>query len=202
MRKALLLLLLALAPASVPAQQPAEDPLARYLYSPELVLDHQQAINLSEPARLTIQEAMLEAQTKFLGLKFVMARETENLRNLLRTGRIDEAAILKQIDQLLGVEREMKRTQLSLMIKIKNTLTPEQQAALDRLREPRPEEAGDGSRGPVIMLDGRRMPAGYDLRQLARENIETIEVVKGEVAARLYGPESRAGVIVVTTRKR
>jgi Spy/CpxP family protein refolding chaperone len=137
MKQALLVLsLVALSSSAAHAQSPRpdEDVLARYLYAPELVLDNQQAINLSDRARLTIQEAMMQAQQRFMGLKFMMSKETETLRNLLRTGTVDSAAVLKQIDQMLGIEREVKHTQLSLMIRIKNTLTPEQQATLDRIR--------------------------------------------------------------------
>lgn len=203
MSKTMILLALAAAPAAAAAQQPrpAEDPFARYLYPPELVLDHQRAIGLSDQARLSIQHAMLDAQKKVLGLQMMMGRETENLRNLLSVERIDEPAVLKQIDAMLGVEREIKRSQLSLMIQIKNTLTQEQQAALDRVREFRGEGAGIPG-GPLVVLDGRPMRAGYDPRSLSRDDIESIEIVKGAAAERLYGAEGRHGVIVITTRKR
>jgi TonB-dependent SusC/RagA subfamily outer membrane receptor len=199
----MILLALATAPAATAAQQPrpAEDPFARYLYPPELVLDHQRAIGLSDQARLSIQQAMLDAQKKFLGLQMMMGRETENLRNLLSVERIDESAVLKQIDAMLGVEREIKRSQLSLMIQIKNTLTPEQQATLDRVRDFRGEGAGIPG-GPLVVLDGRPMRTGYDPRSLSRDDIESIEIVKGAAAERLYGAEGRHGVIVITTRKR
>jgi len=137
MKQALLvlsLIVLASPAAMAQAPKPPEDVLARYLYAPELVLDNQQAINLSDRARLTIQEAMLDAQKRFMGLQFMMSKETETLRNLLRTGSVDSMAVLKQIDQMLGIEREVKRTQMSLMIRIKNTLTPEQQVVLDGIR--------------------------------------------------------------------
>ena len=139
-----LLSLSALAAAPVTAQapgQPTPDPFARYLYSPDLVLDNQLALKLSEQAKSQIKDAMLEAQKRFLGLQFLMSQETETLKNLLRIGKVDEAAVLKQIDQMLGIEREMKRAQLSLMIKVKNTLTPEQQTLLDKIRE----RGGSGS---------------------------------------------------------
>jgi TonB-dependent SusC/RagA subfamily outer membrane receptor len=131
----------------------------------------------------------------------MMGRETENLRNLLSVERIDESAVLKQIDAMLGVEREIKRSQLSLMIQIKNTLTQAQQAALDRVRDFRGEGAGIPG-GPLVVLDGRPMRAGYDPRSLSRDDIESIEIVKGAAAERLYGAEGRHGVIVITTRKR
>lgn len=112
----------------------AEDPFSRYLYPPDLVLDNQREIGLLPGDRLKIQEAVLDAQKKFLGLQFVMSQESEKLKDLLRAPVLEEAAVLKQVDTMLGVEREVKRAQLSLMIKIKNLLTNEQKAALDRIR--------------------------------------------------------------------
>jgi TonB-dependent SusC/RagA subfamily outer membrane receptor len=46
------------------------------------------------------------------------------------------------------------------------------------------------------------MRTGYDPRSLSRDDIESIEIVKGAAAERLYGAEGRHGVIVITTRKR
>jgi hypothetical protein len=43
--------------------------------------------------------------------------------------------VLEQVDRVLAAEREVKRTQLALMIRIKNTLTEQQQSALDKLRK-------------------------------------------------------------------
>jgi Spy/CpxP family protein refolding chaperone len=41
---------------------------------------------------------------------------------------------MSQLDKVLNSEREIKRTQISLLIRIKNKLTPEQQAQLQKLR--------------------------------------------------------------------
>ena len=118
----------------IPQGQQAEDPFARYLYPPDLVLDNQREIGLLPADRLKIQEAVLDAQKKFVGLQFVMSQESEKLKDLLRSPVVEEAAVLKQIDAMLGVEREVKRAQLSLMIKIKNILSVDQKAALDKIR--------------------------------------------------------------------
>jgi len=53
---------------------------------------------------------------------------------LLQATSVDEAQVLDQVDQILNTERDLKKTQLSLMIRIKNTLTPEQQAKLSQMR--------------------------------------------------------------------
>ncbi|MGH7560879.1 MAG: TonB-dependent receptor [Gemmatimonadales bacterium] len=53
---------------------------------------------------------------------------------------------------------------------------------------------------PLILVDGRRLPPGYDLRRLSREDIVGIEVIKSSIAATVYGPEALRGVIAITTR--
>jgi transposase len=44
--------------------------------------------------------------------------------------RVDEAAILAQLDKVLDVERELKHLHIGLLSAIKNQLTPEQQSKL------------------------------------------------------------------------
>ena len=58
----------------------------------------------------------------------------EALSSLLKQNSVEEAAVLAQLDKVLAAEREIKRTQISLMVRIKNKLTPEQQARLRELR--------------------------------------------------------------------
>jgi hypothetical protein len=53
---------------------------------------------------------------------------------------VDEAKVLEQVDRVLGVERDVKRAQLSLMIRIKNLLTQRQQEQLGALRRQGTEE--------------------------------------------------------------
>ena len=48
---------------------------------------------------------------------------------------MDEAAVLTQADKVLSLEREVKRTQLSLLIRIKNLLSDAQQDKLMELRK-------------------------------------------------------------------
>ena len=56
-----------------------------------------------------------------------------NARVTLSDGRPDAA--LAQVDEVLGVEREVKRAHITLLIQIKNTLSAEQQAKLAAARE-------------------------------------------------------------------
>ena len=47
---------------------------------------------------------------------------------------VEQAAALAQVDEVLGVEREVKRAHITLLIQIKNTLSAEQQAKLAAAR--------------------------------------------------------------------
>ena len=118
--------------AGVPS--PFDDPLARHLFPPELVMAHQQAIGLTDRQRAAIQLAIRDAQAKFVDLQFTMSAEVETLQRLLESGSVDEAKVLEQVDRVLAVERQVKHAQLALMVRIKNQLTPQQQAELGRRR--------------------------------------------------------------------
>jgi len=41
--------------------------------------------------------------------------------------RVDEQQVLAQLEKVLAAEREIKKEQVTLLVRIKNELTPEQQ---------------------------------------------------------------------------
>ena len=53
---------------------------------------------------------------------------------LLKARPVDESAVLAQVDQVLNREREIKRAQISLLVRIKNQLNETQQNKLMELR--------------------------------------------------------------------
>jgi hypothetical protein len=63
-----------------------------------------------------------------------MSAESEQLDALLGAGTVNEALVLAQIDRVLAIEREIKRAQVGLLIRIRNTLSAQQQARLADLR--------------------------------------------------------------------
>lgn len=116
------------------AQQPPPDPLAENFFPPELVMQHQQAIGLSEDQRALLKTEIRKAQTRFTELQWQLQDEGEKILSLVKQERIDEQKVLAELDKILGVEREIKRAQISLAVKIKNSLTPEQQARLQDIK--------------------------------------------------------------------
>ncbi|MFI5228655.1 MAG: periplasmic heavy metal sensor [Gemmatimonadales bacterium] len=123
------------APCETPMKpKPAVDPIARYLYAPELVMAHQEAIGLTERQRASIQNIAKDMQSRVVDVQLKLASSSEKLTQLLSATVVDEAAVLQQIDQVLAAEREVKRAQLSLLVRVKNQLTPAQQGMLDTVR--------------------------------------------------------------------
>ncbi len=127
--------LLCLAAPPAAAQTAAPDPMAQYLFPPELVMQHQQRIGLTPHQRTVITDALGKTQASILKLQWEIQTESERLIELVAASPVDEAAALAQVDRVLAVERQIKRQHLSLLIRIRNTLTKQQQTRLKSLRE-------------------------------------------------------------------
>jgi Spy/CpxP family protein refolding chaperone len=117
------------------AQQPSDDPLRDILFPPEAVMQHQQAVGLSDEQKNTFKVDIRQAQLKFTELQWTLQDEMERLVSLLKQSKVDEKAAGLQLDKVLAAEREIKRAQLMLLIRIKNNLTPAQQTQLRELVE-------------------------------------------------------------------
>ena len=117
------------------AQQPGgQDPIGANLFPPELVMQHQQEIGLTDEQRSYITGEIQQAQKRATDLQWQLQREVETMAGLLQHDTVDEARTMAQLDRVLAAEREIKRIQLTLVVRIKNRLTPDQRARLTALR--------------------------------------------------------------------
>lgn len=124
------ILLLSFSAAIARQQQP--DPFAGNLFPPELIMQHQQTLGLSEEQKIFLKAELRKMQTRLTELQWELQDEVEKLAALMKQDPVDEAQALTQLDKVLNLEREIKRLHIGLLIRIKNKLTPEQQG---RLRE-------------------------------------------------------------------
>jgi Spy/CpxP family protein refolding chaperone len=116
------------------AQQPASrDPSADLMFPPELVMSRQNAIGLSGAQKTYLRNEVLKAQTRFTELQWSLHEAMEGLVGLLKQPKAHEAQVAAQLDKVLASEREIKRAQISLLVRIKNNLTAEQQHRLQTL---------------------------------------------------------------------
>jgi len=110
------------------------DPMAEYLFPPELIMQKAQDIGLTEDQRGVIQEEVQKSQTQFGDLQKKLQREMEALVNMIKQEKADEDKVRSQLDKVLSAEGEVKKAQLSLMVRIKNGLTGQQQGQLREMR--------------------------------------------------------------------
>lgn len=131
----ILLIWLLLANWPLSAQQPqGQDPIGENLFPPDLVLSNQKAIGLDEAQKNFVRSEVLKAQSRFTELQFQLQDAMETLVGLIKQNPADETQVLAQLEKVLNAEREVKRTQIALMVRIKNKLTSEQQAKLRQIR--------------------------------------------------------------------
>ncbi len=135
MTRALVTLVLSVALAApVVAQDDPGKRIEAQVFPPELVMRHARAINLTTEQRKQIGDAVSSAQRELIDLQWEMNAAAEALASALEAPRVEEAATLALLDRVLDLERQVKRRQMALVIRIKNLLTPTQQGRLKELR--------------------------------------------------------------------
>lgn len=131
------LFLASLLPIPAPAETPGgagDDPFARYLFPPDRVMGHSLEIGLEDAQKTAIRNEVQKVQGKFLDTQFELQGESEKMIRLLQEKTVDEAKVLAQVDRILSLEKEIKKTQISLLVRIRNILTPAQQAKLAEIQ--------------------------------------------------------------------
>ena len=135
MKHTLLMLLVAgLLPLSAVfgADSPA-DPLAGAFFPPEVVMLAREQIGLTQAQQEALRVRAEKMQQRSEELRGKLEREAAALATLAKQKRVDEPAIIEQLDKVLDAEREVKHLHLGLLVAIKNLLTPEQQAKLQEI---------------------------------------------------------------------
>jgi Spy/CpxP family protein refolding chaperone len=116
------------------AARAEDDPFRDVFFPPELIMQNQQALGLTEDQRNSLRSEILKAQTAFTELQWKLQDEMEKLLGLVRQQPADERRSLAQLDRVLAEEREVKRAQVTLMLRIRNALRTEQVAKLKELQ--------------------------------------------------------------------
>ena len=126
--------LLFLTSKSIQGQQPPSDPIGDSFFAPELVMQHQEEIKLTDDQKNFLKTELRKVQMRFTELQWKLQDESEKMVALVKQQHIDEQQTLAQLDKILDAEREIKRLQIALIVKIKNSLTAEQQARLQEIK--------------------------------------------------------------------
>jgi Spy/CpxP family protein refolding chaperone len=120
--------------APVAAQQDPGKRIEAQVFAPELVMKHGAQIGLTADQRKQFTSALGVAQGDLVDLQWQLSEAAEAMAQALEPARVNDVDALAKLDRALDLERQVKRRQMALVIKIKNILTPEQQAKLKELR--------------------------------------------------------------------
>ncbi len=123
---------------------PPPDPLGDAIFPPEMVMQHQRELGLTDDQKTFMRGEINRTTTRFNELQWPLQDAMEALHETMKANSVNEQLALSQLDKVLDNEREMKRAQMELAIRIKNKLTPEQQMKLQSMRPPK----GPGPGGP------------------------------------------------------
>jgi P pilus assembly/Cpx signaling pathway, periplasmic inhibitor/zinc-resistance associated protein len=125
---------------------PPPDPFGDALFPPDMVMQHQRELGLTEEQKTFMRGEINRTTTRFNELQWQMQDAMEALHETMKANSVNEQLALSQLDKVLDNEREMKRAHMELAIRIKNKLTPEQQTKLQSMRPPK--GPGGPGRGP------------------------------------------------------
>ncbi len=115
------------------AGRPRMPAFLRQLFRPEVVMRNQEAIGLTAEQRDAISTAMSATQQKLLALRWQIEAKGEATTPLFSGDRIDPGPAMAAAEAMMTLEEQVKREHLSLLVTVKNLLTPDQQKKLREL---------------------------------------------------------------------
>jgi Spy/CpxP family protein refolding chaperone len=129
--------------------RPPMDPLGDVMFPPEMVMQHQRELGLTDEQKTFMRAEVNRASTRFNELQWQLQDAMEALHETMKASSVNEQLALSQLDKVLDNEREIKRAHMELGIRIKNKLTAEQQTKLLSMKPPKgPGGQGQGPGGP------------------------------------------------------
>jgi hypothetical protein len=108
--------------------------LESQLFPPDLIMQNQSRLQITEAQRATITSEISKLQSAVVQMQWGVADETQRLLEQLRQPSNSEERALSQVDRLIALETAVKRAQLTMLIRIRNALTPRQVETLMSIR--------------------------------------------------------------------
>lgn len=129
-------------PQQPAAPRPPRDPLGDAMFPPEMIMQHQRELALTDDQKTFMRGEINKTSARFNELQWQLQDAMEALHETMKSNTVNEQQALAQLDKVLDGEREIKRLHMELAIRIKNNLTPDQQTKLRGMRQ------GPGFGGP------------------------------------------------------
>jgi len=169
------------------AQPSANDMIVEHFFPPELLRQCQKVLNLTDEQKAFVQRESQRTLERAAELQAQIRKEAEALVPLVSQERVDEQKVLEQSERIRSLESELKRLQFTLLIRLKNQLTPEQQSVLKGLM----------ARNAVIQEKLRKAQALALQREQEGRNLSVLEPMKGEFESLMHEGKFKEAEAVV-----
>ena len=121
-----LCLLIASVNAGAQGKIPKDDPFQGKLFAPNVILEHQDALELTRDQFTAIRAAVVAVQGNVAEYEWDLREAYQRVLRDLDENPIDEAQVLANVEKALLAENEVKKQQVALLIQLRNLLTDEQ----------------------------------------------------------------------------
>ena len=112
--------------SSAIAAQPRGDVWKGKLFPPNVILQHQQELELSKEQFTAIKTAVVEVQANVAEHEWDLREAYLNLMSELDKSPIDEGRVMDLVEKALLAENEVKKKQVVMLIRLRNLLTDDQ----------------------------------------------------------------------------
>jgi Spy/CpxP family protein refolding chaperone len=109
-----------------PRMPPPPDMLNNSVFPPDVIMEHQREIGLTDQQKAFMRGEINKTSTVFNDLQWQLQDAMEALRDTMKADQVNEQLALAQLDKVLDAEREIKKLHMALAIRIKNNLTADQ----------------------------------------------------------------------------
>ena len=135
MRKGLycLLILASLACGTALAENP-KDVFKGKLFAPNVILEHRDALELSKEQFTAIRAAVVEVQAGVAEHEWDMQEAYQALMAELDKSPVDEEKVIEHAERALLAENQVKKKQMTMLVRLRNLLTDDQVAYLERVQ--------------------------------------------------------------------
>lgn len=107
------------------------------LFPPNVILEHQEELELSKDQFTAIRKAVVQVQADVAEHEWDVREAYQNIMQELDREPIDEGATLTQLQKALLAENEVKKLQMTMLIRLRNLLTEKQIAYLESVKDRR-----------------------------------------------------------------
>ncbi len=127
MKKGILIVLFAcVAVATAAAAGPKADMFKGKLFPPNVILEHQAELNLTREQFTAIKSAVVEIQATIAGFEWDMREAQQKVLAELDQSPVNEKRVLEHVSVVLAAENQLKKQQMTMLIRLRNLLTPDQ----------------------------------------------------------------------------